>query len=50
MCVSSGLGIRVEKYHYMASHLCAHVITIDYRGFGDSPGWPTESGIVEDAR
>jgi len=24
--------------------LNTHVITVDYRGFGDSQGWPTEQG------
>jgi pimeloyl-ACP methyl ester carboxylesterase len=26
------------------------VITFDYRGFGDSTGEPTESGLIKDAR
>lgn len=27
-----------------------HVLSIDYRGFGDSDGYPTEQGIVEDGK
>lgn len=27
---------------------CWHVVTFDYRGFGDSGGSPTESGLVDD--
>ena len=28
---------------------CSDVVTFDYRGFGDSPGDPTEAGLLEDA-
>ena len=27
-----------------------HVLAIDYRGFGDSESFPTEEGLVEDAK
>lgn len=30
--------------------MSANVIAIDYRGFGDSDGVPTEAGLVKDAR
>ncbi|XP_022090995.1 monoacylglycerol lipase ABHD12-like [Acanthaster planci] len=26
-----------------------HVVALDYRGFGDSSGWPTAEGVVNDA-
>jgi abhydrolase domain-containing protein 12 len=25
-----------------------HVFAIDYRGYGDSTGWPSETGVVKD--
>jgi alpha/beta superfamily hydrolase len=28
----------------------AHVVTFDYRGFGESEGSPTDVGVVIDAR
>ena len=32
----------------MATYCNAHVLTFDYRGFGDSIGTPTEQGTVDD--
>lgn len=34
----------------LPSPLGANVLTIDYRGFGDSGGNPTEEGLGRDAR
>jgi pimeloyl-ACP methyl ester carboxylesterase len=28
----------------LSSVLQSHVLAVDYRGFGDSSGWPTEEG------
>ncbi|XP_014680943.1 PREDICTED: monoacylglycerol lipase ABHD12-like [Priapulus caudatus] len=39
---------RVQIYK-MLSDLNFHVIALDYRGFGDSTGSPTEKGISDDA-
>lgn len=39
---------RVQLYKLL-SKLDFHVITIDYRGYGDSSGDPTEDGVVRDA-
>ncbi|KAK6182952.1 hypothetical protein SNE40_010520 [Patella caerulea] len=39
---------RVQLYKLLASH-DFHIVTIDYRGFGDSTGTPTEDGVVSDA-
>mmetsp|Transcript_3744 Transcript_3744/g.5805 ORF Transcript_3744/g.5805 Transcript_3744/m.5805 type:complete len:450 (-) Transcript_3744:65-1414(-) len=41
---------RISLLHRLASQLSSHVITIDYRGFGDSAGWPSEGGTALDAR
>lgn len=40
---------RLHIIQRMARELSAHVITVDYRGFGDSPGWPSEMGTRTDA-
>ncbi|RUS85938.1 hypothetical protein EGW08_006341 [Elysia chlorotica] len=39
---------RVQLYKLLAS-LDFHVITIDYRGYGDSSGTPSEEGVVKDS-
>lgn len=40
---------RVRTCNDLSRDLNANVITIDYRGFGDTPGIPTEEGVIEDA-
>mmetsp|Transcript_6297 Transcript_6297/g.8790 ORF Transcript_6297/g.8790 Transcript_6297/m.8790 type:complete len:470 (-) Transcript_6297:86-1495(-) len=44
------LPMRVAIVQQMAQLLGANVITFDYRGFGDSEGWPSEYGTHLDAR
>ncbi|XP_005105030.1 lysophosphatidylserine lipase ABHD12 [Aplysia californica] len=39
---------RVQLYKLL-SRQDFHVVTIDYRGYGDSSGSPTENGVVADA-
>ena len=41
---------RVETYKYLAGEKGYHVITFDYRGYGDSLCYPSETGMMEDAR
>ncbi|KAF9235190.1 Alpha/Beta hydrolase protein [Melanogaster broomeanus] len=41
---------RVQLYTAFTSRLHTNVLTIDYRGFGDSPGSPSENGLATDAR
>jgi abhydrolase domain-containing protein 12 len=41
---------RIQLIKQLSSLLDAHVITFDYRGFGDSEGWPSENGIHLDSR
>ena len=47
-------GARVNIIRTLATHFDAHVIAIDYRGFGDSKAargvGPTEDGLHEDGR
>ncbi|KAL8608302.1 hypothetical protein ACOMHN_042169 [Nucella lapillus] len=45
---SRGSYHRVQMYKFL-SRLDAHVLTIDYRGFAESTGTPTEEGVVKDA-
>jgi abhydrolase domain-containing protein 12 len=42
--------MRVRLYSAFTSRLDANVLAIDYRGFGDSTGTPTEDGLLTDGR
>ncbi|EGN98128.1 hypothetical protein SERLA73DRAFT_91363 [Serpula lacrymans var. lacrymans S7.3] len=44
------LSLRVHYYSAFSSRLHANVLAIDYRGFGDSEGTPSEKGLANDAR
>ncbi|GFZ47996.1 hypothetical protein JCM24511_05743 [Saitozyma sp. JCM 24511] len=41
---------RVRGYSAFSTQLDCNVLAIDYRGFGDSTGSPSEEGVVRDAR
>jgi abhydrolase domain-containing protein 12 len=41
---------RVNIYTGLSSRLNANVFAVDYRGFADSQGTPSESGVALDAR
>jgi abhydrolase domain-containing protein 12 len=41
---------RLNIINQLSSYHQTHVIAIDYRGFGDSSGWPSEEGTAEDVR
>ncbi|KAK4689271.1 uncharacterized protein P7C73_g840, partial [Tremellales sp. Uapishka_1] len=41
---------RVRGYNAFSSQLDCNVLAVDYRGFGDSTGEPSEDGLVIDAR
>ena len=41
---------RVLHYEAYSSRLGANVLAIDYRGFADSTGTPSEQGLITDAR
>ena len=45
----SSLVTRRELCEKLRDKLKYDVITFDYRGFGDSTGKPTETGLVQDA-
>jgi len=42
-------SFRTDLYILLAKQNC-HSVSIDYRGFGDSDGEPSEEGLAEDAR
>ncbi|KAF7357659.1 Abhydrolase domain-containing 12 [Mycena sanguinolenta] len=44
------LGARIQHYTGYSSRLAANVLVIDYRGFADSTGTPTQPGLARDAR
>ena len=35
----------MELMKALSSRMEAHVVAIDYRGFADSTGWPSEAGM-----
>jgi len=41
---------RIQHYQGFSSRLGTNVLTIDYRGFADSTGRPSEVGLLRDAR
>ncbi|KAI6027549.1 Alpha/Beta hydrolase protein [Pisolithus microcarpus] len=42
--------VRVRQYSGFSSRVRANVLAIDYRGFADSEGTPSESGLIIDSR
>jgi abhydrolase domain-containing protein 12 len=41
---------RIQSIKAFSSRLGANVLIIDYRGYGDSSGTPSEAGLVTDAK
>ncbi|KAI0823166.1 alpha/beta-hydrolase [Trametes gibbosa] len=41
---------RIRHYSAFTSRLKANILVIDYRGFADSDGIPSEEGLTEDAK
>jgi len=41
---------RIQHYQAFSTRLGANVLAIDYRGFADSSGKPSEAGLVIDAK
>ncbi|KAG9087707.1 hypothetical protein FRC06_002417 [Ceratobasidium sp. 370] len=48
--MSRAFHMRTRLYSVLTSRLNANVLVIDYRGFGDSGGTPSEKGLLVDAR
>lgn len=47
---SRAVSFRVQLYRNISREFGANVVAIDYRGFADSSGRPSEQGLVLDAR
>ncbi|PWY98999.1 alpha/beta-hydrolase [Testicularia cyperi] len=47
--MSRAAPFRIGAYTSLTGRIDANVVAIDYRGFGDSSGSPSEDGLVEDA-
>lgn len=43
------IHFRVQSYLTFSSRLSSNILAIDYRGFADSTGVPSQDGLVEDA-
>lgn len=46
---SGNMGARSEFFQGLNTELNANILSIDYRGFGNSYGFPSESGLINDA-
>ena len=43
-------GVRVRFYKAFTARLGVNVLAVDYRGFADSTGTPSEAGLIQDGR
>lgn len=43
------VSTRVQIYSAFSSRMQVNVLTIDYRGFAENAGYPTERGTIDDA-
>ena len=43
------VSTRIRTYSTFSSRMRVNVLTIDYRGFAESTGYPTERGTIDDA-
>jgi abhydrolase domain-containing protein 12 len=48
--MTRAFSLRTRLYSTLSSRLNANVLVIDYRGFGNSEGTPSERGLQIDAR
>lgn len=46
---AGNIGLRVPNFAQMAGKLEANIFALDYRGYGNSEGTPSEEGLIEDA-
>ena len=44
------MHFRVQHCTTYAARFCVNVLAVDYRGFGDSEGHPSDPGLITDAR
>ena len=43
------VGFRIQHVTTYSKHFSANVVAVDYRGYGDSEGSPSEKGLIVDA-
>lgn len=46
---AGNIGYRLPNAYYMFRELHSNIIMVDYRGYGNSEGVPTEKGLIYDA-
>jgi len=46
---AGNIGLRVPNFREMIDRLEVNVFALDYRGYGNSEGTPSEDGLIEDA-
>jgi len=46
---AGNIGLRVPNFREMVDRLQTNIFALDYRGFGNSEGSPSEEGLIEDA-
>jgi len=46
---AGNIGLRIPNFEYLIKRLQVNVFALDYRGYGQSEGTPSEEGLIEDA-
>lgn len=46
---AGNIGLRIPNFEHIIKKLKVNVFALDYRGFGQSEGTPSEEGLIEDA-
>jgi len=46
---AGNIGLRIPNFAKMVETLQVNIFALDYRGFGNSEGTPSEPGLIEDA-
>lgn len=46
---AGNIGLRIPNYSQMMEKLQVNIFALDYRGYGNSQGSPSEQGLIEDA-
>jgi fermentation-respiration switch protein FrsA (DUF1100 family) len=47
---AGNMGLRMDQFVHLHEDVQVNLLAIDYRGYGDSTGKPSEPGLIEDAR